>query len=509
MRKKRFVANTISSLLFQVCTIICGFILPRMILKSFGSDVNGMINSVSQFLGIISFLEFGVGSVIQSSLYKPLADKDDETVSKIVVSGQKFFSRVAKILFCYVCILMVSYPVFAKQELGFVYTSTMIAVLSVSSFAQYYFGIVNSILLTADQKGYISYITQIITLILNTALCIGLIKYGASIHIIKLITSLIYVIRPLCLSFYVKKHYQLDKKIKYDEEPIKQKWNGVAQHISAVVLDGTDNIVLTMFAGLKAVSIYSVYNMVVAGVKQILLSMTNGVQSLIGELWVRKEYEELHHFFGWVEWSVHTGTTVIFGVTALLIIPFVQVYTYGISDAVYIQPLFALLIVTANAGHCLRLPYNIMILAGGHYKQTQRSYIIAAFLNIFISVISVKKWGLVGVTIGTLVAMLYQTIWMAIYDSKNLICWPLKKFMKQISVDIFTVCLMYLITNIPYIKSIFELDYINYISWILLALKVSITYMLVTIFVNIIFYPQYMNKLMRSIKNIIVKRKNL
>ena len=168
MREKKLVANTVTSLLFQVCTIICGFILPRMILGAFGSSVNGMVNSISQFLGVIGFLEMGVGSVIQSSLYKPLADEDDESISKIIVSGQKFFSRLATILLVYVCILIFTYPFFAKQGMGFLYTSTMIAILSISSFAQYYFGIVNSILLTADQKGYVSYIIQIITLILNT-----------------------------------------------------------------------------------------------------------------------------------------------------------------------------------------------------------------------------------------------------------------------------------------------------------------------------------------------------
>ena len=129
----------------------------------------------------------------------------------------------------------------------------------------------------------------------------------------------------------------------------------MAQHVSAVILDGTDNIVLTIFSGLKAVSVYSVYNLVVSGVKQLLLSMTNGIQSLIGELWAKKELDNLYSFFGWVEWSIHTGTTFIFGVTSILIIPFVQVYTSGVSDVNYIQPLFAILIVVANAGHCLRL----------------------------------------------------------------------------------------------------------------------------------------------------------
>ena len=263
------MTNTVSSFVFQISTIICGFILPRLILSAFGSEINGLVTSITQFLGIISFLELGVGSVIQSSLYKPLADKNNDEISKVVVSGQHFFSKLAFILVIYVLILMVVYPFVSNQNFGFWYTSTMIAVLSISSFAQYYFGIVNRLILTADQRGYISYNAQTVTLILNTIACFVLIKLGASIHIVKLTTSLIYAARPLVLAIYVRRHYKINWKIKYEGEPIKQKWNGVAQHVSAVVLDGTDNIVLTLMATLKDVSVYSVYNLVTAGVKQL------------------------------------------------------------------------------------------------------------------------------------------------------------------------------------------------------------------------------------------------
>lgn len=505
-RKKRLVWNTSSSLIFQVTTIICGFILPRLILKSFGSEVNGLVNSISQFLAIISFLELGVGAVTQSSLYKPLAEKDNDQISRVLVSGQKFFSKLAKILLVYVIILMGIYPVIAQQKFGFVYTATMIGVISISSFAQYYFGIVNRLLLTADQKGYVSYNAQTVTLILNTVACFVLIKLGAGIHIVKLVTSLIYVLRPLYLAFYVKKHYTLDWKIKYDKEPIKQKWNGVAQHVSAVVLDGTDNIVLTVFSSLKDVSVYSVYNLVTSGVKQLLLSMTNGIQSLMGELWAKQELGELNRFFGWVEWVLHTGTIFVFGVTSVLIVPFAEVYTKGVSDVNYVQPVFAMLIVAANAGHCLRLPYNIMILAGGHYKQTQKNYIIAAVMNIVISVLAVKTWGLVGVAMGTVIAMLYQTVWMAWYDSKNLLQWPFKKFVKQVVIDILTIGLLHMVIHIPFLNVWFELKHISYISWIILAFKVILLSILLCVIINMLFYRSYMKQMLTNVRVKIGKR---
>lgn len=500
MRKKKLIYNTISSLLFQVTTIVCGFILPRLILNAFGSNVNGLVNSITQFLGIISFLELGVGAVVQSALYKPLAENRQNDVSKIISSANKFFRRLAQILMVYVIALVVFYPMFAAKEYGFWYTATLIVAISISSFAQYYFGIVSRLLLTADQRGYVQYTAQTIAVVANTFACYLLIILGCSIQIVKLTTSLIYLIQPFVIYLYVRKHYKIDKKIKYDKEPIPQKWNGIAQHVAAVVLDGTDTVVLTLFATLADVSIYSVYFLVVKGVKQLFMSMTNGITSLIGELWARQELSELKKTFGWTEWVIHTGTIFVFGVTAVLIVPFIQVYTLGIHDANYIQPLFAALIVAANAAHCLRLPYNIMILAAGHYRQTQNNYIIAAALNIVISILAVKCWGLVGVAIGTLIAMTYQTIWMAWYDSKKIIKWPLLNAFKQITVDAITV----LICSI--VSSCFSMHSVTYFGWIVIAIKVSVTWLLIIFLINFIFYRDKMFKLVNIFKTKLLSR---
>ena len=495
MKEKRLLLyNTISSFIFQITTIICGFILPRLILKSFGSEVNGLVNSITQFLNVIAFLELGVGAVVQSSLYKPLAEKDNDTISKVMVSAGKFFRQLARILFFYVIVLGAGYHFIANQQFGWLYTAGLIGAMSISAFAQYYFGVVDRLLLTADQRGYIQYTAQTATLILNTVACVILIHMGASIHLVKLTTSLIYLLRPLFLRAYVERHYRINRRITYTEEPIQQKWNGVAQHVAAVILDGTDNIVLTIFSTLSNVSVYSVYNLVIYGVKQLFMSMTNGVQSLLGELWAKQELDRLRNAFGWFEWAIHTGTVFVFGCTGMLILPFVRVYTLGITDVDYVQPLFAALIVIAHAGHCLRLPYNMMILAGGHYKQTQRNYIVAAVLNVIVSIATVKIWGLIGVALGTLVAMMYQTIWMALYNSQNLISWPFRNFAKQLLVDLISVGAGVLVCRM------YRIGRLSYFSWFVLALQVALTWGAIQVVVNLIFYPSKLKNLFGRLK---------
>ena len=251
---------------------------------------------------------------------------------------------------------------------------------------------------------------------------------------------------------------------------------------------------MTVFSTLSNVSIYSVYFLVVKGVKTLFLSITNGIQALIGELWAKQELEQLKNFFGWIEWLIHTGTTYVFSCTAALIVPFIQVYTLGIRDANYIQPTFAILLTLANAMHCLRLPYNIMVLAAGHYKQTQRNYIVAAILNVVVSVLTVKIWGLIGVAIGTLVAMTYQTIWLAVYDSRNFIYWPLKKVIRQFLVDIINFILIITFSNYIFLKNI------NYFNWFIMAIEVAIIALFVVLSTNILFYKSKMHRLILKLR---------
>ena len=501
MRNKLLLKNAFTSLFYQVSTIICGFILPGLIIKVYGSEVNGLYNSVNQFLHIIAFLEMGLGAVVQSALYKPLAEKDDVNAGRIFHSASRFFNRIMLALLIYTLILVGVYPLVVKT-FGFAYTAFLIAILSFSYFSQYYFGIVDGLFLTADQRGYIQFTLQSITMLLNTVVSVVLIKTGFGIHAVKLSAAVIFLLRPVVLKIYIKKHYNINKREKYETEPINQKWNGIAQHIAAVVLDGTDNVVLTLFASLPDVSIYSVYHLVLSGVKNLSQALASGTQALFGELWAKRELDELKARFGRFEWLIHNVTVFVFGCTGMLIVPFVQVYTKGVDDANYIVPLFAALITVAEALHNIRLPYLTMVLACGHYKQTQHNFIIAASVNIVISIVMVKILGLVGVAIGTLVAMTYQTVWMAWYNSRNLLCWPMKSFLKYIMTDAITVGLCVLATFRLKLVSV------SYLSWVLLAVPTALIWMGIIIAVNLIFNFDKIKFVVSAVKGKVLNRQS-
>ena len=370
----------------------------------------------------------------------------------------------------------------------------LIVAMSISSFTQYCFGLIDKILLSADQKGYIQYAVQIICNVLNVMVISYLIYKKCSIQSVKFASAAVFLIGPIIIRCYINKKYKIDRKIKYDEEPVKQKWNGIAQHIANVILEGTDIIILTTFSTLSNVSVYSVYFMVISGVRQLYTSITAGVQSMIGTLWAKNEIDNLKDVFLSVEIILHFIVVFLFSCIAVLIVPFVKVYTLGITDYEYVKPVFALILTLAYAVRCLRVPYNILILAGGHYKQTQTCHIVAAILNIIVSIVGVILWGIVGIAIGTLVAYVYQTLWMVVYNSKNLLHWPIRNVAKQIVIDVFTVALIYLATMWINMKEV------SYIGWFTMAIMVAAIAMIITITMLILFYRTQLKKMYRMIK---------
>lgn len=496
-RKQKLMLNSIMSLVYQGVSLVCGFILPRMFLSTYGSTVNGLISSITQFLGFIALCEMGVGAVVQSALYKPLADNDIQGVSKIFLSSEKFFKKIAYIFIAYIIILIIVYPHVTLDEFDYGYTILLIVVMSISTFAQYYFGMTYRLLLSADQLAFIHFTIHSITIVLNTVMSILLMYCGVGIHIVKLSTSLIYLLQPLCVSLIAKRRYSIDRNIVLTDEPIKQKWNGLAQHLAAVVLGNTDTVVLTLLSTLENVSIYAVYNLVVNGIKQIVLSLTNGMQAMIGNMIAKNETKTLDKTFELYEWIIHTGVTIVFSITAFLLVPFVSVYTKGIVDVDYINPVFAIMITLAQATYCLRLPYNVVVLAAGHYKETQWSAIIEACINIVISIIVVNKYGLVGVAVGTLIAMIYRTCYLAFYLRKNIINRNIKYFLKHVLVDILTVILF--ICFISLTSPLYQMSELTYVAWLWLAIKVSITFILLAIPVNLFAYRELSLKIIKQI----------
>lgn len=502
MRSKKAIFNIISDLILQIVIVVYGFVVPKIIISKFGSNVNGLISSITQFLAYITLLESGFGPVVKAVLYKPIAEKDNKTIKNILKTAEKFFRTIALIFIIYIIVLTIIYPILVNNEFGKLYTISLILIISISTFAEYFFGMTYRLFLQADQKNYVISVIQIITYILSTIFIVVLAKLNCSIQIIKLVSGLIFVFRPLLQNYYVKKKYNINLNDAEDRFELKQKWDGLAQHIAAVIHSNTDVTILTFFCSLAEVSVYSVYSLVVSGIKKIIQAFSSGIDASWGDMIAKNEYDNLNRKFNLYEILYFSICTIIFSCAMVLIVPFVSVYTKGITDVDYIRYLFGYLIVISEYIWAIRLPYSSITLAAGHFKETRKGAWIEAFINIIISIILVKKFGIIGVTIGTIVAMLIRTIEFVYHTNKYILKRNILDNVKKILIIIIETIVIFVLFKITP-----QLQNTSYVNWGINAIVTTIEASLVTIIINGVVYRKNMKEVIESIRNIASRRR--
>ena len=455
-------------MLLELVTVASGLILPRLFIGTFGSEVNGLVSSISSFIAYIVLLQSGVGTVAKAAMYKPLATQDHEKLCVIVKTVENFFRKIAYLTVVYIVLLCVLFPTIITPDAGdFIYTASLVVIIGVSTAAQYFFGITHQMLLEADQRSYVYSVIQIITIVVNTILSIILIKAGCSVQVVKFGSAVIFVIRPIALSLYSRRKYRIDDRVSIDNSYIKQRWDGFAQAIAYFIHSMTDIFVLTIFSrfssevSLSLVSVYSVYNLILTGLTSFIRAIERAVTSALGNIIALGEKENLDRAFRAYNNFTHMVCTVVFAAASITIFKFIGVYVKDITDAEYVQYAFGYIIVAAEYVYCLRSTYSSVIYAAGKFKETKRSAEIEAGLNIIVSVILVATFGLIGVAVGTFVAMAYRAISFAIYLHKEVL-----------GLTYFSQIQRYFISLVSYVASIvafsfFDVSIDNYLQWIL------------------------------------------
>lgn len=497
-RSGRAKLNIVFSLLGQFITLICGIIVPRLLIGAFGSETYGATTSIAQFLAYITLLEGGIGGVARAALYKPLAQNDSRTINGIVAEIKRFFRVIAYIFLLYVIVLAVSFKKISGTEvLSWSETFLLVIVISISTFAEYFIGISYSVLLQAAQKSYITTVINMGAKIVNTLFIVLLIFAHSDIIVVKLVSSCIYVVKPCLLWLYVKKNFPIESVKPEKTNYLKDKWVGFAQHIAYFLHSNTDIAVLTVMADLKLVAVYSVYYMIFNQIQNVCSSFSSGMEAMFGDMLAKNEDDILHKTFDYYETLISVISTILFSVTAVMIVPFVRIYTAGIQDANYIQPAFAVVMVLASYVYCIKMPYHGMVIAGGHFKQTQIAAYGEALINIVLSVSLVKPLGLLGVAIGTLSATVARLLYYAIYLRHNIFNRKIRFFIKRAAVNAGVFASICFFGKL--LSSNFRID--TYFAWVGVASLTTVIAAIITVTGNYVFFkPEFKAIIVKTVR---------
>ena len=495
MKNKVTMLNIVSSLIVQIVSIISGLIVPRIILATFGSGVNGLVLSINQYLNYIALIEGGITGVVAANLYKPLVENDTALLSSVVATARSFYRKISVVLLLYTIGLALVYPRVKYTGFSNSYVFLLTIVLSIALMLQYMFSLTMITLLQADKKGYVVYFTQTVIVLANIVMVFISVKLFPDIVFLKFLGAIWYVLQPVVYGIYIKKHYNLDAKAPKDNNLLDQRWNGFSVNLAFFIHSCTDITLLTILSDYPTVSVYGVYSLIISKVSMLVHSLGTGIEPTIGQAYARQDKDELNQRMDLFEYITFASVGFLFTVMGLLITPFVVIYTHGVNDADYYQPLFGIMLTIAEALYLLKYPHTSLAFSANKYKEIMIPTYIEAGINILVSLLLIGRLGLVGVAIGTAAAMLYRMIFHIFFTAKMIE--GRRPFIFYRKLLIFTAGTLIAVAACHFLLPFREF---SYAIWFFKAVCYSLIVAVVYLMISILFFRQELGFFIRYIK---------
>lgn len=502
MKVRRSFYNIIFGLISQIATIVFGLIIPRLFILKMGSEVNGFMSSINQVFIYLGLLEAGVGAATIQSLYKPLAFNDKDAINGILSSTSKYYKRTGIWYLIGIIITSLLYPFIVKSQIGAINIFIVILLTGIVGVINYFFQAKFKLLLTAEGKSYIVTNISLIVNILVNIIKIILLLLNYNIVIIQTSYFLINFLQMFLIWVYIRKNYKwIDLNVKPNYAAISQKNSVLVHQISGMIFSNTDVIVLTFFCGLKVVSVYVMYNMIFQMINSLIANFNSGITFILGTEYYadRNKFLKIYDSY---ELYYMTLVFALYTITYILILPFMKLYTTGMTDINYIDSLLPIYFIAMNLMSYARQPAVNAITIAGHFQKTQYRAIIESAINIIISLICVKKFGIYGVLMGTIAALLYRTNDVIIYTAKNILHKSVWITYKRWLVD--TVLLIIISLAASEIKISFH----SYIEFFIVGLILLIAIITIFLIVTSIFDIKSFRYTIRYVKKSINKLTN-
>ena len=412
MRARRSFFNAFSGLFSQFVSVALGVIIPRLVLVQLGSEANGLLSATQQALVYLDLLESGIGTAALQALYKPAAEQDRAAVSGIFNASRREYAKVGIAYAALVCGLSVLFPFFIKTELPFFTVLLTVLLGGMGQAVRFLFQAKYRVLLQAEGRGYVLINANLLLTVFISIGKIILLICGLSLIAVQLLCLLCGLLQTALLTLYAKKQYSwLDRAVPPDTTATAQHRAVLVHQISGLIFQNTDVLLLSVVCGLKTTSVYSMYVMLFGMVGTAVSAINGSVSFILGQTYHtdRARFLRLYRAFETCNMAL---TFALYLTADVFILPFLKLYTAGVTDTSYLDPVLPHLFV------CTYLLSN-----GRAAAQRVIEYVI----NLLVSLLLVVPLGMYGVLIGTIAALLYRTNDMIFYASHKLLHAPARR----------------------------------------------------------------------------------
>lgn len=417
----RIIKNVLVGGLGQLITMALALFIPRLMIVSYGSDLNGLVSTISQIFTYLLLLEYGIGAATVNRLYRDFASGDQENINLTLSATRSYFNRVIFVYAACVLLFAAGFPYFVQTQVPHSTIRMIILVQGTGGIVNFAFTNTYNMLLSADGRSYIQTTLGLVQKVITSVGQILLINNGFSVISVQYVILFATAVKAVAIQIYVKRKYPWIKLARgVSSKILEQKSAYFVHEVCTVIFTSTDVVVIGMCCGTTAASVYAVYQLIFHSLTSVLKVITNSVTFKQGQLYNtdRKAYIKFHDSY---ETAYSALVFAFMTVTLYLALPFVELYTEGVSDAVYVEPYLPVMFALVQLLSCSRSTCTMLISMAGHAKKTVLNTILEAVLNLGISIVLALRIGIHGALIGTIAALLYRSNDIIIYANRKIL----------------------------------------------------------------------------------------
>ena len=492
LKDSRIKNNLISSLIYQFVLISLSFLLPRLYLENFGSEVNGVLSTIKQIFMYMVLLEAGVGLATTQALYKIIGEKDYKSANSVLAATHAYYIKTGIIYLVIVLVIAAVYAFAVPSSINSGVLFFIIILYAIPSLFSYFVQAKYRILMEVDGRKYVINNSETILQLASNVGKVLVLLLTDSLILIQLVYCIISLCQLMFLYFYAKRRYRwIDLKAKPDFNAISQKNSVLVHQLSGMVFNNTDIILISLLCDFKAVSVYAIYNIFFSQVQNFITSVVSGFNFALGQMF-HTDRDRFNKTFEVYETLYVMIAFIIYTLMAVFLLPLIQIYTGGIGDVnytnVYLVFLFAIMNLLANG----KIPINSIIEYSGSFKKTRSHAIWEMVINITVSVIAIIYMGICGAIIGTIAALIYRCGVTIHYSNKKVLE---RSPMRTYRLWIINTAVFALVMRIFFVDTFSNMPFLKLLlNGIIHSLWIALLY----IFVNFVFNKNVFLSILKS-----------
>ena len=472
-RTKKAAMNVAFNFLNQILTLSLSFVSRTVFVWGLGAEYLGINGLFSDVLGLLSMADLGFGTAMVYSFYKPLADNDYRKIAGLTTFYKKVYTIIAVVVSIVGVALIPFLPYLINLEKDIPHL-TLYYLLSLANVVFSYLCVYRTSILSADQKSFkITRITMIVNIIRSILQIMG-IAIWKSYTLYLVLGCISVLINNLIASYVAVKEYPFIKnsvELKADER--KNIFANIGSvflyKVSSVLLNTTDNMLISVIVGTIAVGYYSNYLMLQNKISMFYTLLFTSLTASIGNLIVNEKAERRYEIFCCEQSVSFIACGFVIPCYILLVNDLMSIW---LGDDFVLDNLVVVAIGLNMYLSCVLQPLWSYREATGLYRKTKWIMIMCAVLNLVLSIILGKIVGLAGILFASGLSRLLTYVW---YEPRLLFkeyfeLSP-KKYYIQLSLN--AILIIFLVIGIGFLSSFIQVN--SVLSWFVKACFVGIT----------------------------------